>query len=171
MPSQVAELAPMLGWGVGGSGWVCGVFLAALLAKALQGGAASDQAGAGLSRPAPSHEWLDAVTPGSPGIGNAEPCSTLAGRLTGFATEQYGGVECWRISGVEWPAHSPGFWGQYYSGGGAERCSRFIAEARFNSNKVAGGQLVDVNRQQLDVLRKIEQKVAAPGGNDEVVAF
>ena len=54
---------------------------------------------------------------------------------------------------------------------GTQEASRFIAEARFNSNKVAGGQLVDVNRQQLDVLRKIEQKVAAPGGNDEVVAF
>jgi hypothetical protein len=60
---------------------------------------------------------------------SARNCSCLADRLTAFATERYGGLECRQISGVQWPVETASDWAMYYSGGGAERCAQFITEA------------------------------------------
>jgi len=130
VPSEIAELAPTLEHGLGGTGSVCGVFVAALLARALQ--EASDSDDEVVTDPGPSNEWLDAFTPYSLGqteTAGAQQCSALARRLKSFAREQYGGIECDRISGVEWPMESTDLMRLYFSGGGAERCNRFIIEA------------------------------------------
>ena len=53
---------------------------------------------------------------------------------------------------------------------GSEEAGRFVAEARFNADRVKGGELVDVNRAQLDELKQIKTKVGE-GDRQEVVAF
>ena len=131
VPSEIAELAPTLERGLGGTGSVCGVFVAALLTRALQEASDSDD-DEEETDVGPSNEWLDAFTPYSLGhteTAGAQKCSALARRLKSFAREQYGGIECDRISGVEWPMESAGLVGLYFSGGGAERCNGFIIEA------------------------------------------
>ena len=130
VPPEIAALAPTLEQGLGGTGSVCGVFVAAILTRALQ--EASDSNDEEETDSGPSNEWLDAFTPYSLGqteTAGAQKCSALARRLKSFAREQYGGIECDRISGVEWPMESADLVRLYFSGGGAERCNRFIIEA------------------------------------------
>jgi len=125
VPPQVLALAPVLERGIGGSGSVCGVFVAAMLAAALQEEAHSSQ----RSSSPPQHEWLDAFAPFTRHPATTERCSSLARRLARFARERYGGLECQRISGVEWPLARPGLASSYFGAGGAERCARLIVEA------------------------------------------
>ncbi len=127
VPDQVAELAPYLEWGLGGSGLICGVLLAALLAKVLQQDTASH--GADLPPPyvAPGHEWLDALTPRSEGIANRARWPALARRLTTL-TRDFGGVDCERISGMARRPEGDGLGGTHDSAGNAQRCIEFIVE-------------------------------------------
>ena len=129
VPERVAALAPFLEWGIGGSGSVCGVFMAALLAGFVQASSIDPGSTDDLEQKAPDNDWLDALAPISSTVNGSEPASTLAARLNNYAREQFGGFECHDITDAEWPASSPTLWGAYLSQGGAERCTQLIVEA------------------------------------------
>ena len=127
LPPQVAALAPALEWGLGRSGAVCGVFVAAVLGKAVQQSAGTEVAGE--EPPVPTNEWLDAFTPFPSRVPDGDPCARLGRRLTAFAKENYGGLECNRIAGVDYPGGSPALAALYFAEGGDNRCVEFIIEA------------------------------------------
>ena len=129
LPDPVEELAPFLEWGMGASGAACGVFVAAVLAGALRDGDARLREKAGAGSPPPAHEWLDAFTPQATGVDRQPGAAALAQRLATFASTHYGAIDCRSIAGVEPPGRSAALWGQFYSGGGAQRCTEFIVES------------------------------------------
>ena len=101
IPKALEDVVPALEHGIGGSGSVCGVFLAAMLTSALEESPGIDEAAAGLGEAPPANEWLDAFIPASRGAPSARATSSLAKRLTAFAEGEYGGFDCQHISGVE----------------------------------------------------------------------
>lgn len=127
VPAQVSDLAPFLERGVGGSGYACGVFLAAVLTRAIN--AEGDRSRPTRHHPAPYNEWLDAFTPHALELPSSSDAAALARRLSSYAQERFGGADCHTISGAEWARMSIGLDATYRSGGGAGRCAEFITEA------------------------------------------
>jgi hypothetical protein len=128
VPPSVAEVAPALEEGIGGTGHACGAYVAAVLASTIDGGGGADYRVEGTESPRPLNPWLDAFTPLSAEAAMTARRSALGERLAGVARERYGGLDCAHISGAEWPAVGAGPLRLYYATGGAERCSAFIAD-------------------------------------------
>lgn len=129
VPDPVAALASALDGGVGGTGHACGAYVAAVLARTMDGRGDADDGGEAVGWSRPLNPWLEAFTPHSSEADGPASRSDLGERLTAVAQERYGGIDCAHISGSDWPAVGPGPTRLYYATGGAERCSAFIVDA------------------------------------------
>ncbi len=129
VPRQVIELTPAFEWGVGGTGSVCGVFLATVLTKALETELTLDSGSESAPPVRPINDLLDMTTPGSSEITKDQRAYEVARHLSSYAKERFGGLDCHSIAGTDWPGDSAMAWSTYFSAGGAERCTAIINEA------------------------------------------
>lgn len=129
VPRQVIELTPALEWGLGGTGSVCGVFVAAVLSKALDSELSLEPGSQPAAPAMPINDLLDMVTPQSSEITKDQKAYKVAQQLSSFAKERYGGLDCHSIAGTDWPGDSAMTWSTYFSAGGAERCTEIINQA------------------------------------------
>ncbi len=129
VPRQVIELTPALEWGIGGTGSVCGVFLSAVLTKALETELGLEPDSESVPSQMPTNDLLDMITPPSSEITIGQRAYEVARRLNSYANERFGVLDCRSIAGTDWPGDSAMAWSSYFSTGGAERCTEIMGEA------------------------------------------
>lgn len=123
------KAAAALGRGLGGTGLLCGVLAAGMMAIGLQQSKHGREPPPGTNAPPlPQHDWLDFYLPGE---GNYRMFFLCRQFYLGMADEllpRFGSLNCRDISGVDW--NSPMEIARYYAPDGSfQTCAKLVGKA------------------------------------------